>query len=109
MANSGTAELRVFNGSGTHVSTWGGEGEGPGEFLWLRAIEPWPGDSILVWYGPRRDISVFDADGNYGRSFTFETNDEDPYLLHDVSDALMLGDDPGFLAPSCPRRRRATD
>ena len=78
VANSGTSELRVFNGSGTHVSTWGGEGEGPGEFSWLRAIEPWPGDSILAWYGPRRDISVFDADGNYGRSFTFEPSGDDP-------------------------------
>lgn len=78
VANSGTAEMRVFNGSGTHASTWGGEGEGPGELSWLRAIEPWHGDSILAWYGPRRDISVFDADGNYGRGVTFETSDDDP-------------------------------
>ena len=78
VANSGTSELRVFNGSGTHVSTWGGEGEGPGEFSWLRAVEPWPGDSLLAWYGPRRDMSVFDTDGKYGRSFTFEPSDDDP-------------------------------
>ena len=87
VANSGTSELRVFNGSGTHVSTWGGEGEGPGEFSWLRAFEPWPGDSLLAWYGPRRDISVFDADGNYGRSFTFGTNDDDPGLWALVPEA----------------------
>jgi len=78
VANSGTSELRVFNGSGTHLSTWGGEGEGPGEFSRLRAVEPWPGDSLLAWAGPRRDISVFDSDGNYGRSFTFEASDGDP-------------------------------
>ena len=87
VANSGTSELRVFNGSGTHVSTWGGEGEGPGEFSWLRAVEPWTGDSLLAWYGPRRDISVFDADGNYGRSFTFGTNDDDPRLWALVPEA----------------------
>lgn len=80
VANSGTAELRVFNGSGTHLATWGGEGEGPGEFSWLRAIEPWPGDSIIAWYGPRRDISIFDTYGNYGRSFTFEANDDEATL-----------------------------
>lgn len=80
VANSGTAELRVFNGSGTHLATWGGEGEGPGEFSRLRAIEPWPGDSIIAWYGPRRDISVFDADGNHGRSFAFEANDDEATL-----------------------------
>ena len=87
VVNSGTSELRVFNGSGTHVSTWGREGEGPGEFSWLRAVEPWPGDSIVAWYGPRRDISVFNADGNYGRSFTFETNDDDPGLWALVPEA----------------------
>ena len=87
VANSGTAELRVFNGSGTHVSTRGGGGEGPGEFSWLRAIEPWPGDSVMAWYGPRRDISVFDADGNYARSFTFEMNDDDPGFLALVPEA----------------------
>ena len=77
VANSGTSELRVFNASGIHVSTWGGQGEGPGEFSWLRTVEPWHGDSIAAWYGPRRDISVFDADGNFGRGFTLETNDND--------------------------------
>ncbi|MDE2763686.1 MAG: hypothetical protein OXQ94_00315 [Gemmatimonadota bacterium] len=80
VANSGTQELRVFNESGTHLATWGGEGEGPGEFSWLGAIEPWPGDSIIAWYGPRRDISVFGADGNYGRGFTFEANDDEATL-----------------------------
>lgn len=87
VANSGTAEVRVFDGSGTLLSTWGGEGEGPGEFSWLRAIEPWPGDSVMAWYGPRRDISVFDADGNYARSFTFEMNDDDPGFLALVPEA----------------------
>lgn len=87
VANSGTAELRAFDGSGTHVSTWGGEGEGPSEFLWLRSIEPWPGDSIIAWFGPRRDISVFDGDGNYARSFTFEANDDDPGFLALVPEA----------------------
>lgn len=77
VANSGTAELRVFSASGIHVATWGGQGEGPGEFSWLRTIAPWPGDSIAAWYGPRRDISILDGEGNFGRGFTLETNDAD--------------------------------
>lgn len=77
VANSGTAELRVFNASGVHVATWGGQGEGPGEFSWLRTIAPWRGDSIAAWYGPRRDISILDGEGNFGRGFTLETNDAD--------------------------------
>ena len=32
IANSGSNELRVFNADGSHAGTWGGRGEGPGEF-----------------------------------------------------------------------------
>ena len=39
VANQGTYELRVFNPSGIHFDTWGGEGEGPGEFPYLRGLE----------------------------------------------------------------------
>ena len=78
VANQGTYELRIFNPSGIHLDTWGGEGEGPGEFPYLRGLEAWPGDSVVAWYGLRRGISVFDADGNFGRNFTLERNEDDP-------------------------------
>lgn len=78
VANSGTQEMRVFDETGTHVATWGGRGEGPGEFRSLSAVEPWPGDSIAAWYGPRRGISVFDADGGFGRNFVFERDEIAP-------------------------------
>lgn len=32
LANAGSAELRVFSADGVHLATWGGQGEGPGEF-----------------------------------------------------------------------------
>ena len=32
IANAGSNELRVFNADGSHAGTWGGRGEGPGEF-----------------------------------------------------------------------------
>lgn len=69
VANIGTQELRVFDRSGTHVATWAGQGQGPGEFTSLSHVEPWPGDSIIAWHGPQLGISVFDADGNLGRNF----------------------------------------
>ncbi len=73
--NGGTDELRVFDPSGVHLDTWGGRGEGPGEFRSLWRVEPWPGDSIVAWYAPRLGISVFDAQGNHGRSFTFANSE----------------------------------
>ena len=69
VANVGTQELRVFDAAGIYLTTWGGRGEGPGEFTGLWQVEPWPGDSILAWSAPRFGISVFDAQGTYARTF----------------------------------------
>lgn len=72
VAHRSSGELRVFDASGTHLASWGGEGEAPGEFHGgsLAAVEPWHGDSVMAWYaGFAGVISVFDDDGNFGRSF----------------------------------------
>lgn len=68
VANRGSHELRVFDGSGVHLATWGGEGEGPGEFNSLVAVAGWQGDSVIAWYSQRERLSVFDLDGNFGRT-----------------------------------------
>ena len=70
IANGGSSELRFFNALGNHLANRGGIGEGPGEFTFLRGVEPWPGDSIVAWEAPRLGFSVFDADGSFGRTFT---------------------------------------
>ena len=69
VADGGSRELRMFDSAGTHLVTWGGEGEGPGEFWWLNYVAPWPGDSIVSWFPRRGRIAVFGSDGSYGRSF----------------------------------------
>ncbi len=68
VANRGSHELRVFDGSGVHLATWGGSGEGPGEFNSLVAVAGWQGDSVIAWYSQRERLSVFDRDGNFGRT-----------------------------------------
>lgn len=73
VANSGTNELRVFDGAGVHLATWGREGEGPGEFMDLIGVDTWPGDSLVAWESPRGAISVFDSRGTFGRSFVLES------------------------------------
>ena len=69
IANSGSNELRVFNGNGSHAGTWGGRGEGPGEFTSFSptAVAPWPGDSIAAPNPWGTRLSLFDKDGNHGR------------------------------------------
>ena len=74
VANRGTHELRVFDAAGSHLATWGGEGQGPGEFNSLVQVERWPGDSVVAWYSQDRRVSVFDAEGNFGRTLKLESD-----------------------------------
>ena len=71
VAETSSSELKVFDPTGTRVGTWGGRGEGPGEFpeYMLQRIEPWPADSIVAWYGPGWRVSAFDSEGNFDRTF----------------------------------------
>ncbi|MCY4398896.1 MAG: hypothetical protein OXE96_06045 [Gemmatimonadetes bacterium] len=80
VANGGTEEVRVFDGDGHHLTTWGGEGDGPGEFRSLAHVAPWPGDSIAAWYSGRLGIAVFDYDGNFGRSFVLGSSETAVWL-----------------------------
>lgn len=79
VGNHGSSEVRVFDASGGHLVSWGGEGEGPGEFMSMVHAAPWPGDSIVAWYSSGLGISVFDTDGNYGRSFVLQSGEEESW------------------------------
>ena len=73
IANGGSNDIRVFNPDGSHSGTWGGRGEGPGEFTrgGPTAVALWPGDSIAAPNaGPR--LSLFDMHGNHGRDVIFD-------------------------------------
>ena len=100
VANAGSGELRVFGESGAHLASWGGRGEGPGEFGDFAApwsVERWPGDSIAGSDLYARRVSIFDANGVHGRTFPLE----DPwYRLHGVlpGGGMFLGTVPSFTA-----------
>lgn len=72
VANSGSNELRVFNPDGSHAGTWGGQGEGPGEFTSYSptAVLSWPGDSVAAPNPWALRMSIFDTDGNHGRDIS---------------------------------------
>ena len=72
IANAGTGELRFYDPNGRHVRSIGGEGDGPGEFRSMG--EPWPlgSDSIAIWDSRNARLTVFDIDGEFGRSFRLD-------------------------------------
>ena len=75
VANTGSNELRVFDAAGRHVATWGGSGEGPGQYTALIQVHRWRGDSLIALYSQARRLSVLDSEGNHGRAFTLQLDD----------------------------------
>jgi hypothetical protein len=65
----GDRSIRVFAADGTHRTTYGGQGEGPGEFqvVWAIAVSP---DSVIVFDG--RLYHVFDAEGEFIDAHAYE-------------------------------------
>ena len=68
VANGGVGDVRSFTAAGSHLASWGGKGDGPGEFRNLSWVAPWPGDSVVTWDGSPGRLRFFDAGGNFGRS-----------------------------------------
>lgn len=69
VADAMAREIRIFDEAGLHVSTVGGEGEGPGEFTSLWWIAELGGDSIAAVDNLNARISMFDGDGEFARAF----------------------------------------
>ena len=72
VANAGASDLRVFAADGTYLDTWGGQGQGPGEFSAYtpERVARWPGDSIAADNMFGRRVEVFNARGDPGRTVT---------------------------------------
>ena len=80
IGDDGTKELRVFDQQGNHLETWGGEGQGPGEFsagqLW--SLAPLPGDSIIILQYGFAELTVFGPHREFLRRFVPERSQRDP-------------------------------
>lgn len=70
VANGGSNELLVFDGDGSHLGAWAGQGDGPGEFWTLSTVRPWPGDSLIAGDSQQGRASVFDLSGAHGRTMS---------------------------------------
>lgn len=75
----GDPRVGFFGPDGTRVGSVGGEGEGPGEFRSITSAHRWPGDSIVVFDGQLRRLTLFDSSGELGRTFAFEVTEGVPF------------------------------
>jgi hypothetical protein len=69
-ANTGSDELRFYDARGYHLRTSGRSGSGPGEFESIDYVRRLTGDTLLVFDGRSRRITLFDAEGGYVRDFS---------------------------------------
>lgn len=73
VANAGSSELRFYDPGGRHLKSVGGEGDGPGEFRYVRDLDVAEGDSLYAWDFRTRRLSVFGPGGAFVRSFPLES------------------------------------
>ncbi len=64
VADNGAGEIRLFDAAGSHLRSFGGRGEGPGEFEALVGAWLLPGGSIVAVDRRLRRISRFDSRGS---------------------------------------------
>jgi hypothetical protein len=64
IANAGSSEIRIYRQDGSLVRTLGAEGEGPGEFRSIEWARPYAGDSLAVWDGWLRRLTILPRDGS---------------------------------------------
>ena len=69
VADAGNRRLVEFAADGSLLSTFGRQGDGPGEFRNIQVLHPWIGDSLVVWDDRSRRISVITPEATFARSF----------------------------------------
>ncbi|MEX2374580.1 MAG: hypothetical protein WD942_03215 [Dehalococcoidia bacterium] len=81
VANGGTNEIRAYDREGRLVQTFGREGEGPGEFQYLRAIGRCQDEGVTA-FDINWQVSRFTSDGRFlGREVLTTPEGITPYNL----------------------------
>ena len=87
VVDGGSREIRLFAGTGEHLRSMGGAGEGPGEFRGPWLLWVMPGDTLWASdYMPWR-FNVFSRVGEFSRAVQ-----PDPYQLHAFVRGGVLAD-----------------
>jgi hypothetical protein len=79
VADNRAWNLRIFSATGEHLHTFGGRGEGPGEFNSPRLLGTLTGDTLVVVDSRLRRINLFHPEEGFIRSATAST--EIPSIL----------------------------
>lgn len=67
IVDGGAAEVRIFGADGRHLRTFGGRGDGPGEFQEGPFVRWAGGDTLITWDPRALRLSWFDGEGTVVR------------------------------------------
>lgn len=98
VVNSGSSEVRVYDGRGAFLDRWGGKGEGPGEFMDPSRIVRWSGDSLAIWDRRLRRLTVLGPGGGLGRAWVLPAAGdlESPVFQDALDDGSLVVTSPVF-------------
>lgn len=92
----GLVRMHLYDDVGTYIGTYGGRGEGPSEFGFIRTVTITPEDSIVAYDALRRAVKVFHPDLGFSRSEVIDMPEGvagNPQVLRLGRDYLHLGSD----------------
>lgn len=70
--NGGTNEVRIFSQDGEHVASWGGTGDGPGEFRSAERLFVTRGDSLVVWDTRAARATILSPHDGFARAIALD-------------------------------------
>ena len=90
IADMSDKDIKLYDRNGQRIGTVGRAGEGPGEFTSLMSAT-FLGDSIFAYDFAQDRLSVFDATGQFARSFGVRSeNVAVPWSIKSVDDTYLL-------------------
>lgn len=91
VADGQSDEVRLFHSDGSFWKSVGGRGEGPGEFMSVRLLGSFRGDSVAVWDDAQGRLTVLDSAGEIARAVTAHGGDAyPPNAFHVFADGTVL-------------------
>ena len=91
VADGQSGEVRLFRPDGSFWKSVGRRGEGPGEFMGLRLLGSFRGDSVAVWDDAQGRLTVLDPEGDVARVVTYHGDDGyPPNAFHVFRDGTAL-------------------
>lgn len=92
VVNGGSQEVRFYDGQGRFIRSVGRKGDGPGEFQFPSGV--WcVGDSLEVWDGALRRLSVFGHDGRFVRVAPLERKGLNTQIVGIFADGSFVTQD----------------